>query len=436
MRRTLLSLVCVSALACAKPPEQQAQEQAEAKAAAEAKAKEEPPEWKPTRRKPEVVRTDLVASDLPSPPTLDEFEPDVTATGSFDYPEGTDEIAPRAVVELGKGGLGLVGQVYFQRRPGRPPETWRWIGFAPESGVATSTKLGPGAIRAAIPSADGGALVVGSRVGSEKARGWFAQLDASATVTLERDLDSPSLTEMFALVPGVASQAGELAVVGGYVDAQGWLVSISEAGERRWHKFLGSYGYTQIRGLARLDGESGDLFAIGARSETFGESWAARVPGDGGPDASPEGAAQFKVEVAGSDPHQMLEALVDLGAGGFVALGTAKRNFIQAHAQVIAVGFDREGKQTWSRVVPELRATSIVGGEARDGVARFVIGVPLDAEAERSALALLELKPGAEGEVVTRQIVDTSERSAAPMAGGVLVYGQTKTGIAWRRASL
>lgn len=430
---SLLSVLLTAGPGCSKPPQQIAED----RAAAEAEAERAAPEWKPKRRKPEVVRTDLVATDLPEPPTLDELELERGAAGEFDYPEGTDELAPRAAVEL-DGGLALVGQAYYRRRPGRPPLTWRWIGFVAKAGAPSNTKLGPGAYRAAIPTASGGAMLVGSRDTADDSRGTFAVLDGRGRVSLERDLDSPSMTELFALVPGDASD-GELAVVGGYVDAQGWLVSLGDGGERRWHKFLSTHGYTQIRGLARLSPETGALLAIGVRAQGFGDSWAAVVPGDGGPDPSPAGAAQTKIDIAGADPHQMLEAIVDLGDAGLLALGTARKNHIQAHAQLIAVGFDRAGTLTWSRVVPDIRATKIYAGEATPTDpphARFILEVPLDGEASTTALAQLDLAPGTTAKPTTHQLARTTGRQAAPMPGGLIIYGQTETGLAWQSASL
>src|SRR5690606_30571083 len=128
---------------------------------------------------------------------------------------------------------------------------------------------------------------------------------------------TPSSTEMFAVIAGQspADEAGELAILGGYVDAQGWLVSLDSSWQTRWEKYIGSYGYTQVRALARVDG--GELLAIGTRGERFGEAWSARAPADGGESAAATDVTQTKIEIEGADPNRSLRALVDLGEAGF-----------------------------------------------------------------------------------------------------------------------
>jgi hypothetical protein len=242
---------------------------------------------------------------------------------------------------------------------------------------------------------------------------------------------------MFDLIPG--TEPGELAVVGGYVDAQGWLVSLDRGGAERWQKFIGSYGYTQIRALARLDGKDAQLLALGTRGQKFGESWWAKSPADGGVDPSPSDVTQDKLEIAGADVHQTLRAVVDLGSAGIVALGTAKQNYIQAHDQVIAVGFDRSGALTWSKVIADVRVTEVAGARAVDGAASFVVELPAGAT-QAAGLALIEIS--ADGATTrARRIADTEGwHSAGHVEGSesaiVLGFVPTETGIRWRRLAL
>ena len=226
-------------------------------------------------------------------------------------------------------------------------------------------------------------------------------------------------------------------VVAGYVDAQGWLVSLDRSGKERWQKFFGSYGGTQVRALARLDA---DLLALGSRAEKFGEWWSAKSPGDGGSDASSDDVVQTKLEIAGSDVNQMLRAVVDLGDAGLVALGTAKKNHIQAHDQVVVVGFDRSGTMTWSKVFVDVRVTEVFGGRMVGETASFVVEVPSATNVTATSLGLLEVS--ADGATTAaRQIADTEGWRAAGFVEGadsaiVLGYVQSDAGMRWRRLAL
>lgn len=445
MQRTLTLLLALIGLACSEPPAEvrsgtaasATEPQRPAKQDAEPSKREVP---KPTGPLP--IREDLLAEDLPPVPTLEPVTLTASDEGSFAWPEGTDELAPRAAVAV-RGGLLLVGQAYLDRKPHRMSSSWRWLGFVPTSGEASASKLDNGAIRAAIADGDGNALVLGTRGEQSSPRGWFAIVGGDGEIELQVDLDSPSATEMFDLIPG--SEPGELAVVGGYVDAQGWLVSLDRGGAERWQKFIGSYGYTQVRALARLDGAAGQpkqLLALGTRAKGFGESWLAKIPADGGADPSPADVMQDKLEIAGADVHQMLRAVVDLGSAGFVALGTAKRNYIQAHDQVIAVGFDRSGTVAWSKVIADVRVTEVYGARAVDGIASFVVELPdmpdmPDMATQATALALIEIS-GDGATTTARRITDTEGWHAAGYVEGaepaiVLGFVPTETGIRWRR---
>jgi hypothetical protein len=432
MQRTATLWLALIGLACTEPrPE--AKSESEPKSADKQVVAPEPA--KPEVPKPPPpVRKDLLAENLPPVPTLESVALTVRDEGNFAWPEGTDELVPRAAVAV-RGGLLLAGQAYLDRQPRKISSSWRWLGFVPTNGEPSTSKLDAGAIRAAIADGEGNALVVGSRGEQSEPRGWFAIVDGDGALGLQVDLDSPSMTEMFDLIPG--SEPGELAVVGGYVDAQGWLVSLDRSGAQRWQKFIGSYGYTQVRALARLDPPAG-LLALGTRAQKFGESWWAKSPADGGADASPADVTQDKIEIAGADVHQMLGAVVDLGSAGIVALGTAKQNYIQAHDQVVAVGFDRSGAVVWSKVIADVRVTEVYGGRAVGGVASFLVALPEDTS--KSALALIEISAdGAQSK--PRSIADTEGWHAAGFVEGaesalVLGFVPTDAGIRWRRLAL
>jgi hypothetical protein len=432
MQRTATLLLALIGLACREPAPEVATEPPPA-----AKQEAEPSKREvPQLTAPLPIRKDLLAEDLPPVPTLEPVTLTALDEGAFAWPEGTDELAPRAAVVV-RDGLLLVGQAYLDRQPRQISSSWRWLGFVPTSGEASASKLEAGAIRAAIADGEGNALLLGTRGEQSDPRGWFAIVGGDGALELQVDLESPSATEMFDLIPG--TEPGELAVVGGYVDAQGWLVSLDRGGAERWQKFIGSYGYTQIRALARLDGKDAQLLALGTRGQKFGESWWAKSPADGGVDPSPSDVTQDKLEIAGADVHQTLRAVVDLGSAGIVALGTAKQNYIQAHDQVIAVGFDRSGALTWSKVIADVRVTEVAGARAVDGAASFVVELPAGAT-QAAGLALIEIS--ADGATTrARRIADTEGwHSAGHVEGSesaiVLGFVPTETGIRWRRLAL
>jgi hypothetical protein len=443
-RTTAPTLLAVFALACAKPKDEPAGTGAEAKAqpsspGEEAASGAETPEAEiqpNTPPKAQIVRKDLLAKDLPEPPTLASLALTPAGAGVFAFAEGSDELAPRAAVAL-EGGLLLAGQAYLGRQPGKPPTSWRWLGFVPNEGEARSTKLESGAIRAASADAKGGALLAGVRGTGFDMRGWFASVDGQGQLGLQVDIEGTQAAEMFDLLPG--ARKGELALVAGYADAQAWFISLDAAGEQRWHKYVSSYGYTQARAVARLDGEAADILAVGTRSQGFGEAWWAKVPGDGGADPSPEGVEQDKLTITGADPNQMLRAIVDLGPAGYVALGTAKLNYIQDHDQVLAVGFDRAGTPSWSKVIPKLRVTDVFGGRADGEVARFVVGLPPAEPGGANGLGLVELRAG--GESSAQSLAESGGWLSAGFVEGaeaseLVVYAPTPQGVAWRRVPL
>jgi hypothetical protein len=429
MRATLALLSSLAVLACQAAPERSTEKTPPA-------VEREPELEKPLEPSPtsaQLVRKDLLAEDLPPVPTLESVGATLINSGELPFPEGADELAPRAALALG-GGLLLAGQAYHDRQPGKPSQSWRWTGFVPTAGEPRSTLHDPGAIRAGIVVNTGG-LLAGTRGLGFEARGWFAKLTPDGTITDETAIDTPSLTEMFDLLPG--SDAGELAVLGGYVDAQGYLISLDASGQRRWEKFISSHGQTQVRAFVRLDG--GELLTVGSRAQEFGEAWFARAPGNGGESAAPDDVTQTAVEIDGADTNRMLRAIVEVGEAGYVALGTAKRNHLQAHDQLFAVGIDPTGKLAWSRVLEGVRATEVLGARGHAGAAMFVVTVPL-ADTPQSetavALALVQGDPSQADRV--RRLDDGAgwtsagfvEGSAAPE---VVVYQPTKAGLAWRR---
>ncbi|HLT37608.1 MAG TPA: hypothetical protein VK034_15050, partial [Enhygromyxa sp.] len=349
------------------------------------------------------------------------------------FPEGTDELAPRAALAL-RDGLLLAGQAYHDRRPGTPPQTWRWTGFIATDGQSRSTLHDVGAIRAGIVHDDSG-LLTGTVGTGFDTRGWFAKVSPGGMLTDETTLETPSTTEVFAVIPGRAGD--ERVVLGGYVDAQGWLTSLDIDGQRRWEKYIHSYGQTQIRALARLD--DGDLLAIGSRGEKFGEGWSALVPGDGGPSAAGDDVTQTKIEIEGADQNRMLRAIVDLGAAGYLALGTARRNYFQAHDQLLALGFDRAGALSWARALDGVRVTDIHGARGHGGAVSVLVSVPLDDSPEpATALALVTVSPDPSAPIVARQLTDTRDWTSAGFIEGstaveLLGYAPSKAGVAWRR---
>lgn len=435
MRRTLIApLLGLAVLAC-KPASNDAPARSNDAPQPEAPEPERNPadiELVPPK-KANYIREDLLGKDLPPAPKLESMPATVLASGELPFPEGTDELAPRVALALGDGLL-LAGQAYLDRRPGTPPQTWRWTGFIPTDGEPRSTLFEQGAIRAGIADEQGG-LLTGTRGVGFPVRGWFGRVDDAGEMVQEIALETPNSTEMFDLVPGVND--GEQVVLAGYVDAQGWLISLDIAGRKRWEKYIGSHGSTQVRAIEWL--HRGDLLVVGSRAQKFGEAWFAVAPGDGGPSAAPDDVTQAQAEPDGADPNRMLRAIVRLGDSGFLAFGTARRNHLQAHDQLLAIGLDANGVQLWARVLDGVRVTDIHGARAHDGQAQVLVSVPLD-DTQQPATALARVTVGfdAGAPIVARQLTDSAGWTSAGFIDGsrendLLGYAPSKAGVAWRR---
>lgn len=394
-------------------------------------------EWVPQPRSTKIVRKDLLPdAPLPPIPQLASVELKPAAEGRFAHPEGNDELVPRVALALGEGTL-LAGQAYAGRRPGRPPQTWRWSGFVPKSGEPWAERYESGAIRTGVTDQAGGALLTGYRGTGMDTRAWFATVKADGHLAVESLPSSPAATEIFTILPGQAE--GELAVIGGYVDAQGWLVSLDGKGELRWEKYIGSYGYTQIRDMGRA--ADGSLLVIGSRAKKYGELWWAKAPGDGGAGPAGDDVEQAMLEAAGVDQNPLFVDLVDLGEAGFLAIGTAKRAHVQAHDQLVVAGFGPGIAPTWSRIIEGVRVTAVHPGVARDGAALFVVDVPTgEAPDSPKALALLRVEAGAEGSAKAEQIAGSEGWSSPGFVLGrsneLLLFAQDEGAMNWRTLKL
>jgi hypothetical protein len=188
--------------------------------------------------------------------------------------------------------------------------------------------------------------------------------------------------------------------------------------------------------------------AVGSLAQRgVGEAWSATLAREAlRTDALAADAGDgARIEVPGADPHQVVHAIVDVGERGYVALGTAKRNLFQAHEQVFAIGFDRRGALAWTRVVPELRATAVLGARgvaSEPGAALFIVGLPLDDELEPdTALGLVRVPADPEAALVAERLADSDGWSSAGFiegseGGAMLGFHPISTGIEWRQVAL
>ncbi|PRP96027.1 hypothetical protein [Enhygromyxa salina] len=392
----------------------------------------------PSERTPPAPEK-LVETWPPAIPSLLLEKLEIERAGSFILPEGTNELTPRAAVALDRG-FALVGEAVSIDGPA---QTRRWVGFvstADRVSEGAGVQLGTGSIHAAISDDKGGALLVGDVGSWPNARGWFGTLDAKGAVTTELELASEAPTQMFDLLAGHGPEQRALLV--GNVDARGLVVSIGPRGDVRWQTFVSNSGATQIHASARVHGVRGNVLAIGTRAQGAGVSeswWSTIADGPAGTDARVE---QGRFQIAGADPDQVLEVIVDLGDDiGFLALGRARRDLVQDHDQIIAVGFDRTGAPTWSRALEYFRGMEIYGAAVdpeRPGIANFVVRIPIGGDKGRSALGWLDICPGVDGILIPRQLAGTEGWASAGFIEGregrpaILTYARTETGIDWR----
>lgn len=414
MRPAPLLVAAISVIACEPSPQSQEVEQAP-KETAESPAPERV-----------ILRPEPVEQWPPPIPGLLITTLQVEREGSIGLPNDADELVLHSSIALG-GGLAMVGE--HARRQ-------RWIGFVSETGEVDSMALSEGAILAAISDGERRALLAGSAGSAPEIRGWLGVLDARGKLTWDREFEEGMPTQMVELLPGHDSD--ERALMLGDIDGQGWVISLGARGAVRWRGALTDLDGARVHAVARLHGERGDILAVGTRGRGgyVSEAWRGTIAG--GPDFE---IVQGGFEIEGADQHRALDAIVDLGTMGLVALGRAWRETGQAHEQVIAVGFDHTGEPTWSRVLEYFRAKDIYGNGAVNpelpGIANFVVRVPVGGSDDRSALAWLDISPGVDGILVPRQLAGTEGWASAGFIEGrdfpaILAYRQTDSGIDWK----
>lgn len=350
---------------------------------------------------------------------------EIDREGTFALPEGADVITPRAAVALGDD-LALVGDA-------QAGHSRRWVGLAPIKGPTRGTMLDAGTIRAAISDGKGGALLIGA---DGDARPWFGALNARGVVSSNKLLDSDEPINLTDVLAGLGNDEhalllGNLAAHDG--GAHGWLGSIDARARIQQQLQLTDLGAARIQSGARIPGEANEVLVVGAQLDDGSAAWWARL-------GATEVRAHGKVEIEDADPIRTLDAIVPLDHEmGFIALGRARREAEQDHEQAIAVGFDPSGAPTWTRVLDHFRAIEIYGGTVHErvrGVVHFVARIPID-RAGNTALAWIEICPGVDGALVTRQIAGTAGWQSAGFVegredGAILAYSRTDSGMDWR----
>ncbi len=355
--------------------------------------------------------------------------------GSFALAEGSELTLP-AVVALGNDGLAFAGQAWTRGDLDSAGESRRWIGVVSGKGKARELEFGAGLIHAAISDGRGGALLVGTDGPGSDARAWFGAIDERGKVTSSVVVDRETRSEMVDVLAG--HEDGERALLLGNIGVEGWLVSVDARGAIRWQSHVGNGSSAQLLAGVRIPGERGDVLAVGTQPDLGSEAaWWGRLarPAD-----SDERFEQGKFEIEGADPIRTLDAIVWLGDDmGFIALGRAKRAREQAHDQVIAVGLDRNGQPTWTRLLDHFRAMQIYGGTIHPdtpGAAHFVVRIPIGGD-EPSALAWIKMNAGVDGILIPRQLAGTAGWESAGFVEGrarsaISAYRRTETGIEWR----
>lgn len=352
--------------------------------------------------------------------------------GSFALPDSADELTLSAAVALGEG-LAFVGRTWTRSELDPVGQSRRWIVVGPDKGPTRELELDAGSIHAAISDGQGGALLVGTDGPSSATRAWFGAIDERGKLTSSVVLDGVSASETSVeMVDVLAGHGdGERALLLGNVGTRGLVVSVDARGAIRWQRSFGEDSPTQILAGERVPGEQGDVLMVGS------QMWWARLAGPVDAESSLE---QGKFEIEAADPIRTLDAIVALGHDmGFIALGRAKREQVQAHDQVIAVGFDRAGQPTWTRLLDHFRGIQIYGAAVHPeapGAAQFVARIPIGGD-EPSALCWIEMYGGVDGILVARQLAGTIGWDSAGFLEGrtnaaITTYRRTEAGIEWR----
>ncbi|MFV8749028.1 hypothetical protein ACNOYE_00595 [Nannocystaceae bacterium ST9] len=403
--------------------------------AAKASAKPEP--TKPPRKLDTTARkspkidppAELQAKDVPPAPTLTSITLTASATGTLPLPEGIGVVLPHVALQLEQGLL-VAGQAYVDYDPKiRATEIWQFQAFVPTTGEPRSSKGESGSIRAGMLDGKGGAVLVGSLGVGLAAHVWAGKVGADGAPAGELALANPGYSDAFSIVGG--GPKGELAVLAGFADTVAWMQSIDDAGSKRWQPTLEADGFTQLRALARIEGQA--LLGVGTVAQREGEAWWVRVPADG------NAAAQGKVDaLEGATPavdgNRTMVALIDRGEAGLIGLGLAKRGIVQDHDQVFVVGFDRKGEPRWARAIEQVRAKQVRGALGWQGAGLFVLEVPVG---EGTAIALLRIAGPDGAEVRVEQIAGSEGRRSAGFVQGVespeLLIADTAGTLGWQR---
>ncbi|MCA9682212.1 MAG: hypothetical protein KC457_08455, partial [Myxococcales bacterium] len=255
--------------------------------------------------------------------------------------------------------------------------------------------------------------------------------------------------QLLALVPGRgAAQIGEeRMVVLGRHGRGGWLGSLATGPNATLRWKLSLADEIELRDLVRLSPDGDTLLLVGGRRKQQSTPWSAVMERG---DEPAHLVRQDDLTLVGVAAESSLRTIVDLGAAGFAALGSAGSGPGVEHEQLFVAGFDRSGKPTWSRVLDEVRAGAVLGVAAREGHALFLVSVPLididDRGRPVQSVALIDLVPAVESDdeaegkaavVVTSRMLEGSESWTTAgfvdhRAEAIALYGQRPAGIVWR----
>jgi hypothetical protein len=340
--------------------------------------------------------------------------------GTIALPEDVGEITLHGAIALA-GGLAFVGQARM-----REGTAHGWIGLAPDKGSASARQIDASSIDAVISDGKGGALFVGDA----SAQAWFGALNGRGVMNSSTDIDGPAPIDMVDILAG--HEDGERALLLGNAGTAGWVVSLDARGAVRWQSQIGDEATRILAGIRA----PAELLVVGTRRDgDANQAWWGRFT----PPVTAK-LEQGSFELENADPIRSLEAIVDLDHDmGFIALGRAKRELDQPHDQALAVGFDRSGQPTWTRLLDHFRTFEIYGGATHHelrGTAHFVTRIPITGEDE-SALAWLKMCPGHNGVLEIRQLAGTIGWQSAGFIEGrddaaIAAYRQTEAGLEWK----